>query len=49
MVFVTEICHVTLPVKKFVFYGFQVLQGAVLLNKLEQLYLAFVLRMIDNK
>lgn len=31
------------------FDGFQMHQGEVVLNKFEQLYLAFVLWMIDNK
>lgn len=39
----------TLPVEKLMFYGFDMLKGAVVLNKSEQLYLAIVMRMTDNK
>lgn len=49
MVDTIEICHHTAPVEKFMFDGFQVHQGEVVLNKFEQLYLAFMLRMTDNK
>lgn len=43
------ICHHTVPVEKLMFDGFQMHQGVVILNKSKQLYLAFVMRMIDNK
>ena len=43
------VCYRPVPVEKLVCDGFHMQQGEVVLHESEQLYLALVLRVIDNK
>lgn len=49
MLVTIEFWHHTVPVHEFMFYGFHMLQGEVLVRKFKELHLAIVLRVIDDK